>query len=76
MKNFIKAMDKLPLLVKVILCLPILDIVWVVYRICKSIADNNTLGIILGIILIIVGIPFLWLVDLICVLVGGKVWWF
>ena len=76
MKDLIKAIDNLPWLVKLILCIPALDIFWAVYRVLKSVDAKNVLGIVLSIILIFVGIPFLWLIDLICVIVSKKVWWF
>lgn len=75
MKNFIVAMEKLPLLVKVLLALPMLDIVWVIYRIVRSADKQSTFGILLGVIVIIIGIPFLWLIDIITILVTGNVWW-
>lgn len=76
MKDLIKAIDNLPWLVKLILCIPALDIFWAVYRVLKSVDAKNVLGIVLSVILIFVGIPFLWLIDLICVIVSKKVWWF
>lgn len=75
MKSLINALDNLPKLIKLILCIPMLDIVWVVYRICRSLDKNNMVGLVIAIILIIIGIPFLWLIDLICVLLKGSVWW-
>ena len=75
MKNFILTMEKLPLLAKVLLALPMLDIVWVVYRIVRSADKQSTFGILLGVIMMIVGIPFLWLVDIITILVTANVWW-
>lgn len=75
MKGFIVAMEKLPLIVKVLLALPMLDIIWVVYRIARSIDKQSTFGILLGVIMIIIGIPFLWLIDIITILVTGNVWW-
>lgn len=75
MKGFLDAMDKLPMWAKVLLAIPMLDIIWVVYRLVKSIESNNTLGIILAIVLLVVGIPFLWLVDIITLLVMGKILW-
>ena len=75
MKDFIKALDELPLLVKIILALPVIDIVWVIYRIIKSVASENTLGIVLGVLLLIIGIPFLWLIDIITLIVYNKVLW-
>ena len=76
MKQFIKAIDDLPFIVKLLLCLPVLDIVWNIYRICKSADKNNTTGIILGIVVLLLGsYTVVWLVDLICVLVKKNIWW-
>lgn len=75
MSSFIKAMDDLPLILKIILALPMIDIVWVIYRLIKSIDQKNTLGIVLAIILLVIGIPFLWLVDIITLIINNKVLW-
>ncbi|MBP3496195.1 MAG: hypothetical protein J6K52_08335 [Clostridia bacterium] len=75
MEKLIKAIDELPWIVKLLLCIPALDIVWAVYRLCKSLTANNTLGIVLAILCIFPGAAFVWLVDIICVLVNGKIWW-
>lgn len=71
-----KAFDNLPLWAKIVLALPFLDIVWVVYRLIKSIENNNTVGIVLAVILLIVGIPFLWLVDIVTLALQNRVIWF
>ena len=68
-------MEKLPLLGKILLALPMIDIVWVVYRIVRSADKQSTFGILLGVLAIIIGIPFLWLIDIITILVTGNVWW-
>ena len=36
---------------------------------------GNVVGIVLAIVLLFVGIPFMWLIDLVCILLGGRVWW-
>lgn len=76
MKDLIKAMDKLPLIVKLILCLPALQIVWGVYRILRSLVKKNIFALIIAILLIAPGAAFMWLVDFLCVLFTKKVWWF
>lgn len=76
MKDFIKTFDELNLVVKIILALPLLDIIWVVYRLIKSIDQNNTLGIVLAVLLLIFGFPFLWLIDIITLAISNKVLWF
>ncbi len=75
MKNLIKAFDDLPLIVKVILCIPMLDIVWSIYKICRSVDKSNVVGIVLGILTIFPGAFFIWIIDLVTLLINGKVWW-
>jgi hypothetical protein len=75
MKDFISAMDNLPMWAKILLAIPMLDVVWVVYRLCKSIESKNTLNILLAVILIVIGIPFLWIVDIISLILTDKVLW-
>lgn len=75
MENFIKTMDDFPLIWKVLLALPFIDIIWVVYRIIKSVVKQSTFGIILGVIIVIIGIPFLWLIDMITLIAINKVIW-
>jgi hypothetical protein len=75
MKSFIKAMDDLPLILKVILCIPMLDIIWSIYKLIKSVDNGNVFYIILGILVIFPGAAFIWIIDIITVIVSGKVWW-
>ncbi len=74
MKGYVKWMEGNPIILKVILAV-FLGIFWTIYRICKSAVKKNTIGVILGIILLIVGIPFMWLVDIITLIFTGKVLW-
>ncbi len=73
MKNFIKAMDELPFILKLILCIPALDIIWAVYRIVKGVVKESLVQLIVGILWIVPGAAFLWLVDIICVILKGKI---
>lgn len=75
MKSIIKALHDLPMLVKVILALPALDVVWVVYRLLRSLDKNNILGVVIAVLAIFVGLPWLWLVDILCIVLKGDVWW-
>lgn len=74
MKQLIQSIDDLPLIVKIIFCIPAIDVIWTIYRLCRSIDKQNTLGIILAIVLFFFA-PFVWLIDLICVILNNKVWW-
>lgn len=75
MKDLIRAIDGLPKIAKIILAIPALDIVWVIYRLLKSIDKQNTVGIVIAAALIIVGLPWLWIVDIIFLVLYDKVWW-
>ncbi len=55
----VKWMDKQSKLVKFILALPVLNITWMIYRLAKSIKQNHTLGIVLGIIMLLIGWIFM-----------------
>ena len=65
-------MDDLPWLVKLLFCIPVLDIVWAVYRIVKGLSTNNILMLVFGILWIIPGSVICWLIDLVCVICFGK----
>ena len=75
MKDIIKAFDNLPLIVKIILALPGIAIIWQIYRLIKSLNDGNVLGIILAIVLLVAGPTFFWIIDLVCIILKGNVWW-
>lgn len=75
MEKLIKTFDDLPWIVKLILCIPALDIVWSIYKLCRSISKNNVLGIVLAILTIIPGAFFIWIIDIICVILNKNVWW-
>lgn len=73
----VKWLDGQSKAVKIIFAIPFISIVWVIYRIIKSSDEKNTLGVVLGILLIFVTIiPILWLVDMITILLKDKVLWF
>ncbi len=76
LRELVNSFDNLPQIVKIILALPGVDIIWVIYRIVKSASENNMLGIILGVVILFVGVPFLWIIDLICIIMKNTVWWF
>lgn len=68
MKDLITAIDRLPKILKLILCIPALDIVWAIYRIMKGVVKNDALLIVVGILWIVPGVAFAWLFDLVTVL--------
>ena len=70
--SFVSKMDKLPWIVKLILCLPILDISWVIYRIIKGVTRGKLLPIIGGILWIIPGGIICWVIDFISTILYGR----
>ncbi len=72
MKDLLKAIDNLPLWVKIIFCIPMLDIIWAIYRILKGATEQNTVLLVVGILCIVPGATFVWVVDLVTTILYGK----
>lgn len=75
MNEFIRAMDGLPKF-KILLAIPCLDIIWVIYRLVKSINANDMIFLIVAVLLIVIDLPWLWLVDIITLIITDNVIWF
>lgn len=73
MKSFVKWFDESPLWVKIIFALPVLDIVWAIYRIVKGAAYGKVWTLIGGILWLILGWGILWVIDLVCVCVWKHI---
>lgn len=72
-KNLIKAIDDLPQIAKLILCIPVIDLVWSLYRLARSVVANNTVGIVVSAVLILCA-PIIWIADLLCLILNEKIW--
>ena len=72
MNEFIKQVNELPLVLKVILCIPVLDIFYSVCRVVNGVVKNDVLWIVLGALTVIPGAFFIWILDLIWVLLKGH----
>ena len=72
MKDLVKSLNNLPLLAKLILCIPGLDIVWSIGRVCNGLAKKDTLWTVIGILTIVPGAAFMWAVDAVLILLRGK----
>ena len=55
-----------------------MDIAWAIYRLFRTVTKNNkdVLAIVTASLLIVVGIPFLWIVDIVCLAMDKPVPWF
>ena len=72
MKEFVDKLNGLDFLFKLILCIPLLDIVWSVGRVLNGLAKKDILWTVIGILTIVPGAAFMWLVDLVLILMRGK----
>ena len=72
MKGIVKAMNGLPWILKIILCIPVLDIFWSVGRVINGLAKGSILWTIIGILTIVPGAAFMWIVDIILVILRVK----
>lgn len=76
MKDLVKALENLPWIVKLLLVI-FYGIYGNLYRLARSAAANNMVGIILSVVLLICGgFVILWIFDLICIIIGKDFWWF
>lgn len=75
MKSLVKSIEGLPGIVKFILTL-IWGILANIYRLARSAAKGNVVGVILAVILLICGgFVILWIIDLIFIVIGKEIWW-
>lgn len=72
MNELLKEVDSLPLIVKVILCIPCLEIFYGICRIVKGVVKNDVLWIVLAVLTVFPGAFFMWILDLIWVLIKGH----
>ena len=72
MNDLLKSVDGLPLILKVILCIPCIDIFYCTCSVVQGVVKNNVLWIVLGILTVFPGAFFMWLLDLIWVLWKGH----
>lgn len=75
---FIKWMDSQSRLVKVLFCLPIIDIIWGVYRVvgCFVKKKINVLRLILAIVWLLWAGFIGWILDLVCIILFDHICWF
>ncbi len=75
MNDLVKAIEGLPKIVKFILNL-FWGVLGNIYRLIRSIAKKNLVGIVLACVLLICGGFFiLWFIDLIFILLDKEIWW-
>ncbi len=76
MHKFLDWMNERPRLVKILFCLPIIDIIWAFYRIAGALANKNFWHFVLALIWVIFGSFVGWILDLIWILLFNHIFWF
>lgn len=76
MTAFCNWMDGRSRLVKILFCLPIVDILWGIYRIGGAIKNKNWLHLVLAIIWVLIAGFVGWVLDLVFILITGRIFWF
>ncbi len=72
MKSFIKTVNSWPLIVKLLLCIPVVEIFYGICRIINQASKGNILLLIVAILTVVPGAAFMWLLDLVWVLFTGH----
>ncbi len=76
MEQYIEWMEKNPKWLKIILCLWILDITWALFRIFKSVQNNNVVELILAILWILFAGTVGWILDIVWIILFDYPFWF
>ena len=76
MKAFCKWMNEQPRIIKILFCLPIIDIIWGVYRLGGAIVNKDVLHIVLAVLWILIAGFIGWLLDLVSILLTNHIFWF
>ena len=72
--GYIKWMDNLSKVLKIVFCIFYLDLTWMVYRIIKKVNDKNWAMMVVWILIAVFLGWIWWIVDLITVIVSDKVY--
>ncbi|MGN0806956.1 MAG: hypothetical protein ACI4MN_00730 [Candidatus Coproplasma sp.] len=72
MKDFIKQVNGLSLVIKLLLCIPAVEIFYGVCRVINGVIKKDALWIVLAILTIVPGACFMWILDLVWVLTKGH----
>lgn len=72
MKEFIRQVNSLPLIVKLILCIPCVEIFYGICRVINGVAKNDVLWLVLAILTIVPGVFFMWILDVVWVVLFGH----
>lgn len=77
MREYCKWMESQPKIIKIILCIWILDVTWAVYRIGRAAVARNWFHMVLAILWVFLAFGIVgFVLDLIWVILFDRVFWF
>ena len=74
MRDFIKTVNGWPLIVRLLFCIPVLNIFYGICRIINQLSKNkiDALYLVLAILTVVPGVAIMWLIDLIWIIATGH----
>lgn len=73
MEEFTKAMDNLPIWLKIVLAIPVFDVIWSIYRIVKAVQKQDSVGIVVWVLLtIFLSWNVLGVIDIVLIVLTGN----
>ncbi len=66
----IKWFESAPLWLKIIFALPVLDIIWAIFRIVKGATQGKVMLILVGILWLLLGWAILWIIDIVSICIN------
>lgn len=74
MQDFIKTVNNLPFIVKLLLCIPCVNIFYSICRIINQATKSpiNALNLVLAILTVVPGAFFVWIIDIVWVISKGH----
>ena len=72
MQSLIKWFQDAPLWAKIVFALPVLDIIWAIFRIVKGAVKSDLKLVLIGILWIVLGWAILWVVDIVTIIVENN----
>ncbi len=76
MSNFVKSINGLSKVWKLVLCIPGINLIWGIWRICVAVKNNSAIQLVLAIVMLFVGTTVLWILDIVFIILGNYPFWF
>ena len=72
MQYILNSIDILPTFVRVLICIPLIDLFTCIFRVFRSLGQGNLLGMLYAILAFVFRIIFIWIPGLLYMIITGK----